>query len=58
MTIPNHPTIYSLFDYPLAIKLHSAGRLNADTTGLILLTDDGQWSLAIHLLKSYARKRI
>ncbi|MFD0966525.1 16S rRNA pseudouridine(516) synthase RsuA [Seminibacterium arietis] len=52
----NHPTIYSLFDYPLAIKLHSAGRLDADTTGLILLTDDGQWSHRITSPKKLCEK--
>lgn len=40
----DYPSIYQLFDYPLANKLHSAGRLDVDTTGLILLTDDGKWS--------------
>ena len=40
----DYPTIYQFFDYPLSTKLHSAGRLDVDTTGLVLLTDDGQWS--------------
>ncbi len=53
-----YPNIYSLFDYPLAGKLHSVGRLDADTTGLVLLTDDGQWSHRItsprhHCPKTY-----
>lgn len=40
----DYPTVYQLFDYPFSTKLHTAGRLDADTTGLVLLTDDGQWS--------------
>lgn len=40
----DYPTIYQFFDYPIAAKLHCAGRLDVDTTGLVLLTDDGQWS--------------
>ncbi|AWX15988.1 16S rRNA pseudouridine(516) synthase [Mergibacter septicus] len=39
-----YPTVYQFFDYPLAERLHTAGRLDVDTTGLVLLTDDGQWS--------------
>lgn len=37
----------TVFDYLLVARrdqLHVAGRLDRDTTGLILVTDDGQWS--------------
>lgn len=37
----------TVFDYllvPRRDQLHVAGRLDRDTTGLILVTDDGQWS--------------
>ena len=36
--------------------LHSAGRLDIDTTGLVLLTDDGQWSHRITSPKSLCKK--
>lgn len=39
-----HMTVISLLDEPHPEKLHIAGRLDIDTTGLILITDDGQWS--------------
>lgn len=39
-----YPTVFQFFDYPLMAKLHTAGRLDMDTTGLVLLTDDGKWS--------------
>lgn len=52
----DYPTIYQFFDYPLAGKLHSAGRLDADTTGLVLLTDDGQWSHRITSPKHHCEK--
>lgn len=41
---PFHASINSLFDIPGAQHLHAAGRLDADTTGLVLVTTDGQWS--------------
>lgn len=40
----NNPTIFSSLDEISAEKMHTAGRLDCDTTGLVLLTDDGQWS--------------
>lgn len=39
-----HPTVLDLLDEPNKHKLHVAGRLDIDTTGLVLITDDGQWS--------------
>lgn len=39
-----NPTVFVLLDEVNAEKLHIAGRLDADTTGLLLFTDDGQWS--------------
>lgn len=52
----DYPNIYQFFDYPLTGKLHSAGRLDVDTTGLVLLTDDGQWSHRITSPKHHCEK--
>ncbi|MCI5764259.1 16S rRNA pseudouridine(516) synthase RsuA [Actinobacillus porcinus] len=52
----DYPTVYHFFDYPLAGRLHTAGRLDADTTGLVLLTDDGQWSHRITSPKHHCEK--
>lgn len=52
----NYPSVLGFFDYPLAGKLHCAGRLDADTTGLVLLTDDGQWSHRITSPKHHCPK--
>lgn len=52
----DYPTVYHFFDYPLAGRLHTAGRLDADTTGLVLLTDDGQWSHCITSPKHHCEK--
>ncbi|KAA0873669.1 16S rRNA pseudouridine(516) synthase RsuA [Nitrincola tapanii] len=41
---PTHPTVFSWIDLPRANELHIAGRLDLDATGLVLLTDDGQWA--------------
>ena len=37
-------TVFDLLDEIKMDKLHFAGRLDVDTTGLVLVTDDGQWS--------------
>ncbi|WP_223794777.1 16S rRNA pseudouridine(516) synthase RsuA [Marinobacter sp. F4216] len=39
-----HPTALDLLPQELTRDLHIAGRLDIDTTGLLLFTTDGQWS--------------
>ncbi len=43
-----HPSIFTLIDTATTIPdtstLHVAGRLDQDTTGLVIITDDGAWS--------------
>lgn len=41
---PSHRTAIDLLDLPNPAGLHFAGRLDIDATGLVLITDDGQWS--------------
>ena len=43
---PVHPTVLDLIDGPAEAKadLHLAGRLDFNSTGLLLLTNDGRWS--------------
>ena len=41
---PQHPTVLDLLDEPHTDELHIAGRLDFNTTGLMLITNDGQWS--------------
>ncbi|MEQ1487568.1 MAG: 16S rRNA pseudouridine(516) synthase [Methylotenera sp.] len=46
----HHPTIYSLLPHPLVVRdVQCIGRLDEDTTGLILISDDGQF---IHRMSS------
>jgi 16S rRNA pseudouridine516 synthase len=39
-----HRTVLDLLDEPDKAELHLAGRLDLNTSGLLLLTNDGQWS--------------
>jgi 16S rRNA pseudouridine516 synthase len=41
---PQHPTVLDLFDEPDKHELHIAGRLDFNSSGLMLITNDGQWS--------------
>jgi 16S rRNA pseudouridine516 synthase len=51
---PSHRTILDLMDLIRPETLHIAGRLDMDATGLVLITDDGQWS---HRITSPVRRR-
>ncbi len=42
-----HQTVLDLMDEDNPERLHVAGRLDIDTTGMVLLTDDGNWSHAV-----------
>ena len=55
---PQHRTVIDLLDVADKHELHLAGRLDINTTGLLLITNDGQWSRQLtlpqsHLPKSY-----
>ncbi len=47
----DYPSLFSLLENDSSIErtseLHIAGRLDVDTTGLVLITDDGRWTYNI-----------
>ncbi|MGF1763056.1 16S rRNA pseudouridine(516) synthase RsuA [Aliivibrio kagoshimensis] len=53
----SNPTAFVLIDEIKMDKLHFAGRLDVDTTGLVLITDDGKWSHRITSPKHKCSKR-
>lgn len=55
---PTHRTVLDLVNHPHRHTLHVVGRLDKDTTGLLLITNDGDWSHRItspkhHVPKTY-----
>ncbi|MFK8019115.1 MAG: pseudouridine synthase [Pseudomonadales bacterium] len=42
-----HTTVLDLLEHPQKHELHIVGRLDFNSTGLLLLTNDGHWSRAI-----------
>lgn len=55
---PGHRTVLDLIDHPHRHTLHVVGRLDKDTTGLLLITNDGEWSHRLmspkhHVPKTY-----
>ena len=57
----DQPTVLDLLPADIARYVHIAGRLDKDTTGLLLLTSDGQWSHQVtsprrHCPKTYQVK--
>ncbi len=41
---PEHTTVLDLLDHPDKNELHIVGRLDKNTSGLVLLTNDSRWS--------------
>jgi 16S rRNA pseudouridine516 synthase len=54
---PEHRTVLDLLPAELRQDLHPAGRLDRDTTGLVLLTTDGQWSHRLTSPNHHCEKR-
>ncbi|MEZ9551981.1 pseudouridine synthase [Vibrio breoganii] len=42
-----YPSLFNQIAIDRVSELHIAGRLDADTTGMVLITDDGRWSFNI-----------
>lgn len=54
----HYPSVFNFLNVEHADELHIVGRLDVDTTGMILITDDGHWSFNItrpekHCVKEY-----
>lgn len=54
---PQHASVLTLLPPALRRDLHIVGRLDLDTTGLLLLTTDGQWSHRITSPRTHCPKR-
>lgn len=52
-----HTTVLDLIDHPAKDELHIVGRLDLNTSGLVLLTNDGRWSRRLTAPESKVPKR-
>jgi 16S rRNA pseudouridine516 synthase len=52
-----HRTVLDLIDHPDKQSLHIVGRLDLNSSGLVLLTNDGRWSRALTSPESKVPKR-
>jgi 16S rRNA pseudouridine516 synthase len=52
-----HRTVIDVLEQPWKDQLHIVGRLDFNTTGLVLLTNDGRWSRQLSLPGSKLMKR-
>lgn len=52
----DYPSVLDWLGFEQTCDLHIAGRLDADTTGLVLVTDDGRWSFDIIRPDKYCEK--
>ena len=51
-----HPSVLNLLNVDRVSELHIAGRLDVNTTGLVLVTDDGHWSFNLTSPKNKCEK--
>lgn len=51
-----HPSLFNFLDIEKVSELHVAGRLDVDTTGLVLITDDGRWTFDIITPSKHCQK--
>lgn len=54
---PEHRTVIDLLSHPNRDKLHIVGRLDLNSSGLLLLTNDGRWSSRLTDPKHKVAKR-
>ncbi|WOJ98500.1 RNA pseudouridine synthase [Congregibacter brevis] len=54
---PQHKTVIDLLDQPWKRQLHIVGRLDYNSTGLVLLSNDGHWSRQLSSPKASLVKR-